>query len=671
MLRKPHKLRVFILAGTVALLSATVIGRLYYLQVVEHEKYDTKANSQHSTRVVLQPQRGDIVDRKNQPLATSTGALSVYINPKFFKEPEAEPDLNLMAEQIAYHADMEKETVRQKLIASQVTLIGRQLEPEIAEKLIGVFKEHDISSRGYWYDRETKRHYLQDIGAHIVGFTGKNTYGDNRGLAGIELQYADELDGALIESQTAKTNLAQIMQPIPQDDLMAARGHTIRLTLDAAIQSAAEEALQEAAEEFQPKGMGVVVMDVYTGEILALASWPTYNNNNAGKFPEDFRRNRILTDPIETGSVVKLFTAAILLDQNLVEVDTMIDCGNGSAYFGSRRVRDAPGHYMGVVPFYEVIRNSSNVGIIRAAERLDNETWYQYLRGFGLGEKSGIDLPGEDNGILYPTSKWTSYSRSSLPMGYEMALTPIQIVSGIAALVNGGTLMRPYVVAEMTDSRGNLVWEQQPLAKRQVIHPMTSQLMKQLMEDVVLNGSGKGTQIPGFRVGGKTGTTRKSHINTHREYISSFGGALPIDDPAVAIYTFVDDPQGKYYGSSVAVPIFHAVAQECILQLGLVPSWGYEGRVIEEENPIQEQPLLRFTTDITASSTTIPDLRGLTMLEARQYLANRFKNVSFRGSGIVIDQYPTAGTAVDSETEIILLFRNADKIASERTSGDG
>ncbi len=676
MLKQPHKLRVLLLGAAITTASLTVMARLAYLQVAEFDSYSQKANRQHTSRITLQPERGAIQDRNGTLLASSTRALSVFINPTFFRPPEFTEDVHEVARQVADHAGLDYATVLEKFNSTHVVSVGRQMNPEVAQKIGDIFDDFDISSRGYWFDQESKRQYITGMAPHILGFTGKDEYGDNRGLAGLEYKYADEISGKMVEARVARSGMAQVMQPVEEDDLMAARGHTIITTLDASIQQEAEKALAAAAAEFEADTAGAIVMDVHTGAILAMASWPSFDNNQAGTAPPDHLRNRLLTDPLETGSVVKLFTAAILLDQGLIDITTPVDCGGGSAYFGRRQVRDAPGHYMNVVPFYEVMRYSSNVGTIRATENLENDIWYEYLRNFGLGSQTGIDLPGEGTGILYPVSKWTSFSRSSLPMGYELALTPTQIVMALGALVNGGKVMEPYVVQKRVDPRGNIAWKREPVIKHQVISARTSLMMRELMEDVVVNGTGKSAQIPGFRVGGKTGTTRKSDVFTHREYIASFGGALPINDPRVAIYCYVDNPKGKYYGGSVAAPIFHAIAQECVLQLGILPTEEIQPSKAQtklhapevEPDAARNSPLLRFSADNVSTNQRVPNFFGLSMMEARHVLQESYTNVRFQGSGLVVEQIPEPGTLMDPALEIVLIFSQENEPRKTNTS---
>lgn len=654
MLKKPHKLRVVLLGGGFCLLGALVVGRLAHLQIGDHEQYAETAKGQQTSRVTIQPERGEVLDRHGRPLATSTGTLSVYINPKFFKAPEAQIDSRELAARIAPYSTLDAATIQRRIEGSNVVHLGRQLNPESAQKIAGIVEEAGVRGEGWWLHRESKRRYPRGLAPHILGYCGSDGDGDNDGRAGVEFSYNEELSGKRVEARAARTGIRQVMEPVAQEDLLAARGNTLVLTIDPAVQEVAEAAVAEAGERLEASGVGAIAMDVNTGEILAMASWPTYDNARFGEYSANEWRNRILTDPFETGSVVKLFTAAILLDLGRIGLDDMVDCEGGSALFGRRRITDAPGHKLNVVPFLEVIRFSSNVGTVKAAQALENEEWYDYLRRFGLGRKTGIDLPGEDGGILYSTDKWTSYSRTSLPMGYEVALTPMQIVTGVAGLVNGGELLEPYVVKEVRDARGNVVRKRERTVRARIVRQSTSLLMREIMEDVVLHGTGESAQVPGYRVGGKTGTTQKSHILDRREYIASFAGAIPIDDPKVAIYSYVDNPpRGSHYGGQAAAPIFSKIAAEAMRQLGLPPTEAVEGEKTDVVLAMLRMPAADL---VAAQDSTMPDLAGLSMAEAREALRPAAEHVQFRGTGRVADQSPLPGAPLGAETNVTVIF---------------
>jgi cell division protein FtsI/penicillin-binding protein 2 len=677
MLKKPHKLRVLVLGGMFCLLGGMVGARLVWLQVTEHDRYRARATGQQVQTVVLQAERGDILDRRGRPLATSTGTLSVYIDPKYITGPEAPEglDVEALARGVAQSAGLSAESVLRRFQSTRITAIARQMEPEVAHRIVEQIAEQDVSGLGYWFHRESKRLYPRSLAPHVIGFCGTDPDGDNQGLDGLEKLYDTTLQGTRISGKASRTGIRQVVQPFSEADIQASKGATLVLTVDAAIQEAAEEAVERAVLKHNGVSGGAIVQDTETGAILALASYPSFDNSSYTTAPRETLRNRLLTDPLETGSVAKLFTAALLLDRNYITPDTLVDCGGGEAYFGRRRVEDTGNYNLKIVPFFMAIRTSSNVGIIRAAEALNNDEWYAHLRALGLGSPTGVDLPGEGGGILRSPDSWTSLTRSSLPMGYEMALTPLQIANAVTALINGGELLKPHIVREVRDARGKTTWRAEREVVGRVISPMTSAQMRWLMEDVVANGSAKAARMEGFRVGGKTGTTRKSHVMTHREYIASFAGAFPMERPKVTIYCYVDSPQPEYYASQVAAPLFHELAKASALHLGLVPTL---------EADVAAAPPLAWEGDAASEALAlrefagpvVPNLVGMTLAEVREALAGWSGPLRIVGSGRVTAQDPAAfASAVEGRELTILLSSEAPRvrgheIAASAAQGD-
>lgn len=656
-LKKPHRLRVVLLGGCFAVLSGLVGARLVHLQHTNYEHYSRRADGQHLRKVEIQPERGTILDRNGNALAQSTGRLTVYINPRFLSAPVYTGDVAELALEIADAAGMERTEVESRIAGGRVTALAKRLRPEHANRVMAVLREAGVDSRGHWLHRESIRLYPRHLAAPVIGFCRSDADGHNDGIAGVELAYNAELSGTRIVSSSMRTGISQSIDPWEPEDLLRARGNTLVLTLDANIQESLDDILLRHAEKWEADAAGAVIMDVNDGSIVAMSSYPTFDNNNFSTADPDSRRNRTLTDPLETGSVAKLFMASMLVDQGFVTPETTIDCEGGFAVVDGRRLRDSPGHYLDVATFREVMRWSSNIGIVKVALSLDNETWYDYLRAFGFGSETGIDLPGEGAGILYPVERWTRLSRTSLPMGYEIALTPLQTTAALAALVNGGQYFQPHVVSEIRDPHGNTVFRRQNTPVRQVIRPTTSAIMRELMEDIVVNGTGKKAQVEGYRIGGKTGTTRKSNVFTHREYIASFGGAFPIHQPRVAVYLYIDNPKGAYYASTVAAPAFQEIVRSVALHLGIAPSEELLTRADETTDskeksaptPVPDSPVL-------LGIGAMPDLRGLSMARARTLLPEHATRVRFLGSGVVTDQYPAPGHPVGEASDIVLHF---------------
>jgi cell division protein FtsI (penicillin-binding protein 3) len=341
------------------------------------------------------------------------------------------------------------------------------------------------------------------------------------------------------------------------------------LTISLLLQGIVEEALDEACNEHRPKWAVAVVMNPRTGEILAIANRPTFDPNHAGDARADARLNRAVTFPYEPGSTLKPFTCAYALDLGVVKPDTMIDCENGLWHHGPRTLHDH--HPYAKITLADVIKFSSNIGAAKVgALMLGQKRLYECMKRWGFGERTGVDMPAEDPGLLFPLSRWTIYSETSVPMGHEISITPLQLCAAMSAIANGGTLYKPYVVRRIASTDGTVMVDNGPEAVRRVIGQKAAKEIVQILEGVVLDGTGKKAAVPGVRVAGKTGTSQKidprTHQYTHEKYIASFVGFAPVEDPKLCIAVVLDEPQGgSYYGGAVAAPVVGK-----ILQRGLI-----------------------------------------------------------------------------------------------------
>ncbi|MEO8377342.1 MAG: penicillin-binding transpeptidase domain-containing protein, partial [Candidatus Sumerlaeota bacterium] len=658
-LRKPHRLRVVILGAVFCGLTILVASRLVTLQQVDNDHYVDRANRQHLKRVIIQPERGDILDRNGNYLAQSTGRVTLYVDPKYFKAEKITGDFDTLVQSIARDGSMEPADVRKALGAKSPTALAKRVRSETATNLMDILDSFEVDGRGFWLHRESIRLYPRHLAPQVIGYCSKDGDGDNNGISGLELSYNDKLKGQKIVGMSTRTAISETLQPWEQNDLLAARGKTLVLTIDSKIQESVEESLQRHILLHEASSGGVIVMDPNTGAILAMASYPTFDNNKFGSATPEGMRNRNLTDPLETGSVAKLFTTSMLIEDGLATPETVVDCEGGFAVVDGRRVKDAPGHVLHVVTFREALRWSSNVGIVKLAQVADNKRWYQYFKELSIGSPTGIDLPGEGSGIYYPLERWTKFTRTSLPQGYEMALTPLQITAGISAIVNGGNYYKPYIVGEIRDPKTNGVTVTAPTVLRKIVRPTTSAVLRDMMEDVVDNGTAQKAQIPGYRIGGKTGTTRKSDVFDHREYIASFVGVLPIQAPRVTIYVYVDNPLKEYYAAAVAAPLFNDVAKAVTVNLGIPPT---------EEIPEPEVTIAKTSAskknDLDMVQPPVGEIRfggmpgfhGMTMQQARQILPDSVSKVKFLGTGIVSDQFPQPGDPLTEQSEIVLHF---------------
>lgn len=683
--RWPSEFRLIAYAATFVALAGLVIYRLGQLQVGSHDKYVDRASMQQFKRVVVQPQRGDILDTKGRVLATSIARTSVYLQPK--KLPGGDP--TSWAGVISEAAGIEYTKAIDLLRKDRPVLIARRLDAAGAARFDALCDQYDLPDSAIWFHRESQRTYPRAVAPHIIGYTSTDGDGDNRGASGIELEADAELRGQKIEQRLERAASRVVLGTMDEAVFDQARGETLMLTIDAALQESVERSVANHVAKHNADSAYVVVMETRTGAIRAMACYPTFDNNTFNRATDAQRRNRCITDPFEPGSCMKIMTMAILFDLGLANPDELIDCENGSAVVEGRRLKDSGGHHMGVVSLREVFRFSSNVGTIKAGMRIPKNQYYDSLRLLGFGQKTGIDLPGEGGGILHPLNKWTRLSLSSLPMGYEIATTALQVTTVTNGILNNGVMMKPYVVAERRDARGHVLWRAQPEALRQIVRPSTTMLIRDLLEDAVVNGTGKNAQVPGYRVGGKTGTTRLSQKLDKRQYIASFTGAVPIDNPEFTIFCSVDNPKGEfYYAGDVAAPLFRDVATAALTQFAIAstgaprPSEKQIARGLAGGDVLDADSLAAGATPgpsdlapkglATAEAITLasprvmtgrgemPDLHGMTFAEARTALRDSKVEVKFTGTGLVVDQYPSPGTPLENVPRALVILENTE-----------
>lgn len=645
--------------------------RLYYIQIVCHQTYVELAAKQHYAVVEIAPRRGDIVDRNGDVLATSTMVYSVYCEPNRIKAHE--PAIARRIASIVYRPYQE---IYDKLMEKQrkSVVIARQISFEQAREIESVIKEYNLNQYALFFRTEGKRTYpYDDLLAPVLGYVVLDEYGDNRGMSGLEYQYDEYLRGGSSKIFTARGGTRVLLEEMPDEELEKTKGCSLELTIDRSLQYIAERELRNALVNEKADAGAVVVLDIPTGEVLAMVSLPSFNPNNYKPYPLELRRNNAISAPITPGSSIKVFTYSTLLQHGLINLNEIVDCGGGRAvYFHGRAIRDV--HPMGIVPIRKAFSESSNVGTARLAERLPDMKFYKQLETFGFGQKTGIDLPGEDGGLLYPPGhkKWSAMSKTSWAIGYEIAATALQLAHGAAAIANNGYMMKPYVVRRVINAQGEVLKENKPQVVNQVVRPAVTQHMLELMEEVVRDGTGKRARIPGYRIGGKTGTARKVPYS-EQAYISSFVGVLPLEAPKICIYVWIDNPRAQYLGGQVAAPVFKNIAEAAIKIFHIQPS---------EEIKTQATPVLianeesatksgGSTSSATSSesvsatkiesvtlpgSSSMPDLTGLSMREALKKLAKYNITPIFVGSGVVIDQSPLPGTEIKPDTECILVF---------------
>jgi cell division protein FtsI (penicillin-binding protein 3) len=551
----------FLLWGLLAW-SGLLFGRLVWLQVIRHDAYLAAAHNQQQKTVELPALRGSIFDRTGQPLAMSLEADSVVVDPQKLQDlPEA---ATLLASTL--HLDRRDLLVKlqaAKQRKSRFMWVARKLTPEESEKA------HQIKLVGMEFRKEMRRYYPRTtLAAHVMGATGFLQPEDviERGNAGIELAFESDLGGkpgqARLFTDSRQNSYDQdvVLSPEPGSDLT--------LTIDPNLQYRAEQVLAEAAQASGADGGSVVAMDPYTGEILAMANWPLFDPNERPRTPGDFkaRMNQAVSRTFEPGSVFKVITLAAALEKTNLRPESIIDCGNGKINLFGRVVHDHDSYSS--LTMAGVLAHSSNVGAIRIAMATGNENFYNFQRAFGFGSKTGITLPGETGGILWPVERWTKSSIGSLAMGHELGVTSLQLARAGSAIANGGLLVKPRLV--MSKQRPGQEPEKIPQEQAaRVLKPETAVLMRQMMEGVVLEGTGRKAVLAGYTSAGKTGSAQiydpKTHVYTHT-YNASFLGFAPVGNPRVVISVSLHGTGGGSagYGGARAAPVFREVAMSAL-----------------------------------------------------------------------------------------------------------
>ncbi|GAB4320236.1 MAG: penicillin-binding protein [Candidatus Sumerlaeia bacterium] len=662
MLKKHYRLRILFILGWLVVGFIVIQGRLYYIQVVKHEYYRNKAEQHQIKQILLTPTRGDIVDSEGNILATNLSRLSLYVFPKYMSDAQKRN----VAQSAGRIVKKSPEQLAQMLRNESPVAIGRMLDHASASLLNSTLADLGMTRRQFWFTRENERIYPNGLAAPVIGYCAPTPYGDNEGLAGIEKFYDDKLKGRADKWWAPRSATNYLLETVDSQTILDTYGDRIHLTLHAGLQDEVETLLREQVNQYNADTGVAIVMDVKTGAVRAMASIPTFDPNAYERYPDGFRRNIAVTDPIEIGSVMKIITASIVIDTGAVTPDTLIDCEGGVTVIRGRVIRDAPGHKLYVAPFHDVFAWSSNVGFCKAAQPIPKSLYFDYLWRFGLGQKTGIDLTEDGAGILHPLSKWSDYSMTSLPMGYEAALTPLQTATAVAAVANGGKRMTPYLVERITRPGGEVVWEHVPHVAAEVCSPATAAAVLTMMRQTVEHGTGEKAKIPGYSMGGKTGTTQKSNVFTHREYISGFACVLPLSDPQIVIYAYINNPKGAKYGGEVAAPLVRKIALASVKFLHIPPDEPFE-ELAQEQSGLYRQIVTKLDApsappaepaapapaqaDAADGPTdpdqpVMPNLAGLTLKEALHVLEPLHLQVTVIGAGVVVDQNPKAQSTV-------------------------
>jgi cell division protein FtsI (penicillin-binding protein 3) len=676
--------RLLIVAGVALLWATAVFGRLGYLQLYRHRDYLLRAQRQQQRIIEISPKRGAIYDRNMHALAMSIKVDSAFAIPNEIK------DKALVAQLLSGVLGLPADLVESRLDSSQnFVWIERKLTPEKSEAIIA------LNLKGVYTQAENKRFYPKaDLASHVVGFVDV----DEKGLGGIEYALDNQIRG---KSERIVMMADAHQKWFDGGEARRDRGANVVLTLDEKIQYIAERELAAAINKTHALAGTVVVMNPNNGEILAVANWPTFDPNAASAgIPAESRMNRAVSALYEPGSTFKLITLAAAFDQGITNPDEVFDCENGAIYVAGHKIHDHK--RFGMLSVADILAQSSDVGAIKIAERLGAPKFYDYIRAFGFGTPTGVDLPGESRGLLRPLTGWTPISIGAISMGQEVGVTPMQLISAVSAIANGGTLYKPHIVAEVR--RGEAVLPREGLLAanepRRVIQPETAATLRRLMEGVVLNGTGKLARLDGWTSAGKTGSAQKIDPNTGRysptQLIASFTGFAPINNPAVAILVSLDSPIGLHEGGMVAAPVFKRVAEQVLPYLDVSPDVPVNQQLVQAAYKKQAQsdaenledftpsdllllpeqpeavssssethstrnlnPTSHLTLAVTADEDTeisIPDFSGETMRDVTEMCLRLGLDPVLVGTNLATEQTPEAGSQVRRGSRITVQF---------------
>jgi cell division protein FtsI (penicillin-binding protein 3) len=620
----PLKLARFWLICLAFLVWAILIGfRLFWLQVVRHSEFVERADRQQGRTFEVAPRRGVLYDRNLRELAMTVQVDSIFAVPSEIDNKQA------AAQTLAgiVHTDPDDAQTTEEQIAARLAAgrsfawVARRVTKETAARVKA------LSLKGIYFQKEFQRFYPDnEIAAQVLGYVGI----DDNGLGGLEQKFEPQLHGVPGRMYTAMDARRHVLgsserEPEP--------GQNLVLTIDENIQFLAERALDNAMERTHADNGTVVVQDVHTGQLLALAMRPTFNPNQFRRTTPELLRNHAVSDVYEPGSVFKLVTYSAALEQHVASPDDTIDCQGGQINLFGRIIHDDKGDHFGVITVHEALEHSSDVAAVKLALKVGPDHFYQYIRDFGFGARSGAELPGETRGLLRPVNKWGATSIGSIAIGQEVGVTPLQLVSMVSTIANGGVYLPPRIlmpgqvdgtgigktlaapVAASPFKAGEELPNPLPAGAHRVLSTLTAAEMRKMMEGVVLYGTGKQAQLNGYSSGGKTGTAQKidpaTHLYSKTMHIASFAGIAPVNNPVIAVAVIMDNPKGgSYYGASVSAPVFAEVAQQVLEYLSVPHDIDLRRHraLTKADLQVREDDAHAQTADINAIYAAVNDL---------------------------------------------------------------
>ena len=660
--------RVLFVAAFIGFWMLVISARLVYLQFSQYESLANRARQQQQNEIETSPQRGELLDRQERQLARSVQTVSLFLDPDGLDAATLDRNAQQIAKSLGLkQADLAKEFHDAAAAKKRFIWIARRLDADVANKIV------ELNLPGLQTQLEPKRYYPNgSLAAHVLGYVGL----DGKGLGGVEQFYNPKISGEAGHLLVEKDAYGKAYESY---EIASKPGQSVILTIDQTIQYQAEQALQAAVQRSHAKSGTVIVLDPRSGEILALANAPTFDPNKVSEAKPETRSNWALQNIYEPGSTFKVVAFSAALEKKLVNINDHIDCQMGAITVAGRVVHDH--HPFGSLTIPEALAKSSNVAAIKLGMRVGDPTMYDYIKRFGFGSKTGIELPGETNGILRKVERWQPSSIGSIAIGQEVGVTPVQMVAAFGALANDGVRIAPHLIREVRDAGGNVVYRAQP-EQRRVISAETAIALRGMLEGVTLNGTAKKAQLDGYSAAGKTGTAQKIDPKTKAysstKFVGSFVGFAPVSNPQVVIIVVIDEPAGAYHGGDVAAPVFREVAEQVLPTLNVMPDIETTStpdliaqdntnperaaKLQEEQAQSEEQRKATMPTvdsnggrggevvyaAATKKAMLMPDLRGRSVRDVARTCAQLGLQVEARGEGRVLKQNPSAGTEVST-----------------------
>ena len=628
-------------------IAVVLVGRLFFLQIIDKSDLQAKNLSQVQVDRKLQSPRGTIYDRNGRPLAMSVVTKSLYADPKMIKQSPSE-----VAELIEPYVTMSKEDIVKSLQEDTAFVwIDRMMEPEKSKAVAQLIEDKNLE--GLNFVEESKRYYPNgNLAAQVLGFVGT----DDKGLDGLEMVLDDELKGGIQKELVATDRKGNAIFGSVLSKYLPDKGKSVTLTIDASIQFIAERALDKAMEDTGAKHASVIVMDPKTGEILAMANRPTYDPNHYSQGSEEDFKNIAVTNLYEPGSTFKPIIASAALASGKWKLDQVYN-DKGSFAANGHVMQNWNGEGYGPVRLIDILKFSINTGMAEIGTTTGADILSKYVRNYGFGSKTGIELPGEGDGILYNPDDMSKLDVATMSIGQGIAVTPLQMVRAFGALSNGGAMMRPHIIKSYSNAQGEVTSTTENTVVGQPVPEETAKTIVDILEKEVSEGGGNKAMVEGYHFGGKTGTAEK--LDTKRggyldgQYIASFIGFGPVEDPKFVVLVVIDDPQkGSYYGSQIVAPVFKDIVSQLVRYYQMSP-------YVKESTPVAVKAANTLPEPKPGSdgSVTLPNFTGFTYGEVRDWLHKAGLAFKPDGTGTATSQDESSGTTVQAGTAITVHFR--------------